>query len=109
VGNDKKAPAKALVAPAPAPAPAKKAKAGEKRKSPTRDVSVTVCIGGFLNHYVQVAYPTPCRYIHHKDIAQDTSRQMILQRFQGVAPKLLLTETTIAFMTRKITADPKFK
>jgi hypothetical protein len=109
-GKDKKAPAKALIA--PAPAPGKKAKANEKRKSPTHDVSVTVCIGDLLNHYganQQVACPTPCRYIHHKDIAQGTSRQMILQRLQGVAPKLLLTETTISFLTKKITADPKFK
>ena len=110
VGKDKRAPAKALVA--PAPAQAKKGKAGEKRKSPTRDVSVNVCIGDLLNHYganQQVACPTPCRYVHHTDIAQDTSRQMILQRLQGVAPKLSLTETTIAFMTKKIAADPKFK
>jgi hypothetical protein len=111
-GKDKKAPAKALIAPAPAPAPGKKAKANEKRKSPTHDVSITVCIGDLLNHYganQQVACPTPCRYIHHKDIVQGTSRQMILQRLQGVAPKLLLTETTISFLTKKITADPKFK
>ena len=78
VGKDKKAQAKALLA--PTPAPAKKVKAGEKRKSPTRDVSVNVYIGDLLNHYganQQVACPTPCRYVHHKDIAQDTSRQVV--------------------------------
>jgi hypothetical protein len=110
VAKDKKAPGKAMVA--PAQAPAKKVKEGEKGKSPTRDVSVNVCIGDLLNHYgahQQVACPTTCRYVHHKDIAQDTSRQMVLQRFQGVAPKLSLTEATIAFMTKKIAADPKFK
>jgi hypothetical protein len=110
VAKDKKAPIKALVA--PAKAPAKKVKKGEKRKSPTRDASANVCIGDLLNHYdanQQVTCPTPCRYVHHKDITQDTSRQMVLQRFQGVAPKLSLTEATIAFMTKKITADPKFK
>jgi hypothetical protein len=110
VAKDKKAPVKAMVA--PAQAPAKKVKEVEKRKSPTRDVSVNVCIGDLLNHYganQQVACPTACRYVHHKDIAQDTSRQTVLQRFQGVAPKLSLTEATIAFMTKKINADPKFK
>jgi hypothetical protein len=109
-GKEKKAPAKALVA--PAPAPAKKVKAGEKRKSPVRDVSVNVCIGDLLNHYgasQQLACPTPCRYVHYKDIVQDTSKQAVLQRFIGVAPKLSLTETTIALMTKKINADSKFK
>ena len=109
-GKDKKAQAKALLV--PAPAQAKKARAGEKRRSPARDVPVNVCIGDLLNHYganQQVACPTPCRYVHYKDIAQDTSRQVDLQRFQGVASKLYLTDTTIALMTKKINADPKFK
>ena len=108
VGKDKKAPAKAT----PAPAPAKKAKAGEKRKTPARDVSTTICIGDLLNHYgasQQVACPTPCRYVHYKDIVQDTSKKVVLQRFQGVAPKLSLTEATIALMTKKINSDSKFK
>ena len=108
VGKDKKAPAKAT----PAPAPAKKAKAGEKRKSPVRDVSTNICIGDLLNHYgasQQVACPTPCRYVHYKDIVQDTSKKVVLQRFQGVAPKLSLTEATIALMTKKINSDSKFK
>ena len=108
VGKDKKAPAKAT----PAPAPAKKAKAGEKRKSPVRDVSTNICIGDLLNHYgasQQVACPTPCRYVHHKDIVQDTSKKVVLQRFQGVAPKLSLTEATVALMTKKIDSDSKFK
>jgi hypothetical protein len=110
VGKEKKAPAKALNA--PAPAPAKKVKAGEKRKSPARDVSVNVCIGDHLNHYgasQQIACPTPCRYVHYKDIVQDTSKQVVLQRFLGVAPKLSLTETTIALITKKINSDSKFK
>ena len=109
-GKEKKAQAKALLV--PAPAPVKKARAGEKGRSPARDVAVSVCIGDLLNHYganQQVACPTPCRYVHYKDIAQDTSRQVVLQRFQGVAPKLSLTEATIALMTKKITADPRFK
>ena len=100
VGKDKKAPAKAT----PAPAPAKKAKAGEKRKTPARDVSNNICIGDLLNHYgasQQVACPTPCRYVHYRDIVQGTSKQVVLQRFQGVAPKLSLTEATIALMTNK--------
>ena len=110
VGKDKKAPAKAT--PAPAPAPAKKAKAGEKRKAPARDVSINVCIGDLLNNYgasQQVACPTPCRYVHYKDIVPGTSKQAVLQRFQGVAPKLSLTEATIALMTKKINSDSKFK
>ena len=110
VGKDKKAPAKVLAA--PAPAPANKGKAGEKRKTPARDVSVNVCIRDLLNHYgasQQVARPTPCRYIHCKDIVQDTSKQVILKRFQGVAPKLSLTEATITLMTKKIDSDSRFK
>ena len=57
----------------------------------------------------QVACPTPCRYVHYKDIVQDTSKKVVLQRFQGVAPKLSLTEATIALMTKKINSDSKFK
>jgi hypothetical protein len=71
-----------------------------------------VCIGDLLNHYgasQQVACPTSCRYVHYKDIVQDTSKQVVLQRFLGVAPKLSLTETTITLMTKKINSDSKFK
>jgi len=67
VGKDKKAPAKVLVA----PAPAKKVKAGEKWNTPTRDVSVNVCIGDLLNHNKQqVVCPTPYRYFHYKEHIQ---------------------------------------
>ena len=108
VGKDKKAPAKAT----PAPAPAKKEKAGEKRKAPARDASVNVCIGDLLNHYgasQQVPCPTPCRYVHYTDLVQGTSKQLVLHKFQIVAPKLKLTEATIALMTKKINLDSKFK
>ena len=108
VGKDKKAPAKAT----PAPAPAKKAKAGEKRKAPALDVSINVCIGDLLNHYgasQQVPCPTPCRYVHYTDLVQGTSKQLVLHKFQIVAPKLKLTEATIALMTKKINLDSKFK
>jgi len=110
VAKEKKAPVKAMVA--LAQAPAKKVKEVEKRKSPEHHGSVNVCVGDLLNHYgasQQVACPVACRYVHYKDIAQDTPRQTVMQRFQRVAPKLLLTEATMAFMTKKINADPKFK
>jgi hypothetical protein len=37
------------------------------------------------------------------------TKQSILQRFQGVAQRLALTDATIVLVTRKINADTKFK
>ena len=103
--KDKKAPIKLAT-----PVPVKKVKFEEnKKKPPARD---NVCIGDLLNHYgasQQIACQSPCKYIHYIDTPHDMTKQSILQRFQGVAQRLALTDATIAFVTSKIKADNKFK
>jgi hypothetical protein len=105
VRKDKKAPIKLAT-----PVPLKKVKFEEiKKKPPARD---NVCIGDLLNHYgasQQIACQSPCKYIHYTDIPHDMTKQSILQRFQGVAPRLALTDATVAFVTSKIKADTKYK
>ena len=94
--KDKKAPIKLAT-----PVPVKKVKFEENRKKPpARD---NVCIGDLLNHY------GASKYIHYIDTPHDMTKQSILQRFQGVAQRLALTDATIAFVTSKIKADTKFK
>ena len=70
------------------------------------------CVGDLLNHYgatQQIACKSPCKYVHYKDIPSGIAKDAVLQRFQGVAPKLELNEATVALMIRKIQADSKFK
>ena len=95
VGKDKKAPVKLLATPA-------------------RD-AVNICFGDLLNHYghslqghsVQVH---SLQGGHSVQVhSHDMTKQSILQRFQGVAQRLALTDATIALVTRKINADTKFK
>jgi hypothetical protein len=108
VGKGNKAPIKLLAT----PVPVQKVKFEEnKKKPPVRD-AVNICIGDLLNHYganQQIACQSPCKYIHYKDTPHDMTKQSILQRFQGVAQRLSLTDATIALVTRKINADTKFK
>jgi len=107
-GKGNKAPVKLLAT----PFPVQKVKFEEiKKKPPLRD-AVNICIGDLLNHYganQQIACQSPCKYIHYKDTPKDMTKQSILQRIQGVAQRLALTDATIALVTRKINADTKFK
>ena len=99
-GKGKK-PAKPMVT----PIPVKKVKFDEiKKKQSARD-ALNICIGANQ----QIACQSPCKYIHYKDAPPDMTKQSILQRFQGVAQRLGLTDATIALVTRKINADTKFK
>jgi hypothetical protein len=97
VRKDKKAPIKLAT-----PVPLKKVLFEDnKKKPPARD-----------NHYgasQQIACPSQCKYIHYIDIPHDMTKQSILQRFQGVAQRLALTDATVAFVTSKIKADIKLK
>ena len=108
VGRDKKAPVKLLAT----PAPARKVKLEDNKKNPPARDAVNICFGDLLNHYgaiEQIAYQLPCKYIHYKDAPHDMTKQSILQRFQGMAQRLALTDATIALVTHKINADTKFK
>jgi hypothetical protein len=105
--RDKNAPVKLLAT----PVPVKKVKFEENKKKPPLRDAVNICIDDLLNHYganQQIACQSPCKYIHYKDTPHDMTKQSILQRFQGVAQRLSLTDATIALVSRKINADTKF-
>jgi hypothetical protein len=57
----------------------------------------------------QIACQSLCKYFHYKDAPNDMTKQSILQGFQKMAPRLTLTDATIALVTRRVTADTKFK
>ena len=100
VGNNEKVPVKLLAT----PLPARKVKIEENKKKPPARDGVNICFGDLLNHYgatEQIVCQSPCKYIHYK--------QSILQRFQAMAPRLALTDATIALVTRRVNADTKFK
>ena len=104
----KKAPVKLLVT----PPPARQVKFEDNKKKPPARDAVNICFGDLLNHYgatEQIACQSPCKYIHYKDAPHDMTKQAILQRFQGMAQRLALSDATIALVTRKINADAKFK
>jgi len=109
-GRDKKIQPKAVAVPPPQQ---KKAKIEDVRKKPpAHDNTVKYCVGDLLNHYgatQQIACKSPCKYVHYKDIPSGIAKDAVLQRFQGVAPKLELNDATVALMIRKIQADSKFK
>lgn len=107
--NDKRvqAPAKAQNL----PAPAKKVRPDNGRK-PAQDAEVALCFGDLLNHYgasQQIACQSPCRFAHYKDLPKTIEKAVVLQKLKILAPRYAFTDETIAFMKKKISADPKFK
>jgi hypothetical protein len=107
VGSNKKVPR--LLA---TPLPAKKVKFDENKKKPPARDGGNICFGDLLNHYgatEQIACQSPCKYIHYKDAPHDMTKHSILQRFQAMAPRLALTDATIALVTRRVNTDAKFK
>jgi hypothetical protein len=94
------------------PLPAKKVKFEEHKKKPPARDGGNICFGDLLNHYgatEQIACQSPCKYIHYKDAPHDMTKHSILQRFQAMAPRLALTDATIALVTRRVNTDAKFK
>lgn len=84
----------------------KEAKARKPRSPADKDVSV--CVADLLQHY-GAANASSCSYVHYKSIPPGTAKDAILGTLKYLRKAFDLTDNTVQLMTKKISADPKFK
>jgi hypothetical protein len=84
----------------------------DKKQVKKGDGEHQFCIADILQHYgsaQRLTCQVPCKYLHYKEIPAGVTKTAIITCFENLQKRFELTDATIAFITKKVNVDKKFK